>query len=328
MLKGKIDQSKNLFGSIPGNNLFNHEYLLNRDANGSHPITAIEGLTEQLTDLKRHDSLLDMQIESTKNKIKTSITDVEQSIEDEADRLGTRIDGVILDAEETKKSFNTAIKDLDDQLRKQLALDKKVLSSSISTLENETDEQISELVGDLANVTDDLQRRWLLPDSLIFNSKEDAEKYVRESSYVYPGQLITVNTAGLFEAFILDNEKNLQLFSGGGGGGGAPDRVTETQYCIQITTDAIPSTMDDFVTDTANSIAIPNPKRKNNTITTKQLDNPGGYVYYVSQLADLKFTSAGFDAGFTIVGKVSNADSYNIYRSNQKLMAPVTITIN
>ena len=351
MLKGKIIQQKNLSGSIPSNNLLNHDLLFNRDKNGAHPASAIDGLEEALDTLKSVDKHLDLKIDreiygvradvddslkTIKNAFNASIENISDNINDvdalvktEVDRLDGRLDIAASSISSARAFTSEKVKELNTEFNSQLNSHFTTLSVEVTNIKEAAVDTTNELNERIDDVSDELEQRWIMPSSLIFNSKAEAETYVKESSQTYPGQLITVNNDGLLEAFILDNENNLQLFSGGGGGSsGSPDKVTETQYCIQIPGDTIPSTMDDFVTDTANSIAIPNPKRKNNTITTKQLDSPGGYVYYVSQLTDLKFTSAGFDAGFTIIGKVSNADSYNIYRSNQKLMASVTITIN
>jgi hypothetical protein len=185
---------------------------------------------------------------------------------------------------------------------------------------------------------------YLRPATLIFESLSKAEEYlVNNSEQVYPGMLITVNTEGLLETYILNTSGSLELFSGGGGGGyGSPDRVTDTQYCVQERSGRIlnitnatlntfknapnaDSELDDAVEII--QIAIDKPERKNNKIMTYSTPSPGGYVYYVSKLPDLKFTSSGFDAGFTRLADIS-LNGYYVYRTNQKLIEPVEIIIN
>jgi hypothetical protein len=209
---------------------------------------------------------------------------------------------------------------------------------------------ITNIQTNISTINQDLTKYWLKPNSLIFTSKDIAISEITNNlAHFYVGQLISIKTGesadDVIETYIISNltpEVQLQLISGGGGGGGTPDKGTETQYCIQVKSGAeyAPEKLEDFYNADNNKIIIielPKPKRKNNLITTidhSGFENiTGGYIYYASQLDNLKFTSAGFDAGFT---KIISADSigsdafkgYNIYRTNQKIIDVVEITIN
>jgi len=169
------------------------------------------------------------------------------------------------------------------------------------------------------------------PASLIFSSLTEAENYI-ENNQAFPGMLVTVNADGLLETYILNLTGALELFSGGGGGTGSPDKVTATQYCIQVRPNVnfTFTQLSDFSSpdiEKVASIDIEKSERKNNTIITEELDAPGGYIYYISQLDNLKFTSAGFDAGFTKL-EIKLENDYLVYRSNQKIIDQVEITIN
>lgn len=218
-------------------------------------------------------------------------------------------------------------------------------------------EQFEDLKQDITHhIAKDFETR-----SLIFPDKESAEAYAQgmdperfpppggdgsedllaNRTNAYPGLIITVVTDGIYESYIIKENRSLTLISGGGGSG-SPDKITDTQYCVQElsgrTLNITNATLDTFknaLSDSAEidetteviKITIDKPKRKNNKIMTYRTLSPGGYIYYISKLENLKFTSGGFDAGFTRLDGVS-LDGYYVYRTNQKLIEPVEITIN
>lgn len=201
-----------------------------------------------------------------------------------------------------------------------------VLSSIVTSIDN--------LGTSISTQLDNLQtlhnQRWVIP---IYDS---IDKVTLDEISV--GQLISVKTNDLFETFIVDGDaenKVLRLFSASSGGT-TPDRLTETQYCIQA---AEEYTSNEDISDllgynsVGKKITILKPERRSNRITTFSYPKgDGGYVYYVSKLHDLIFTSNGFSAGFELLSTepITNGDydGYYIYKSGQKLTDSVTITIN
>lgn len=219
------------------------------------------------------------------------------------------------------------------------------------------DKQLDDLRQDITHhIIKDFEVR-----SLIFPSLDEANKYASGMNQelfplpdgtpgtdstitwtnAYPGLIITVATDGLYESYIIKEDRSLTLISGGGGSG-SPDKITDTQYCVQElsghTLNIDEATLDTFrnapsegdeideTTDVV-KITIDKPERKNNKIITYRTLSPGGYIYYISKLDNLKFTSSGFDAGFTRLDGVS-LNGYYVYRTNQKIIEPVEITIN
>ncbi len=185
--------------------------------------------------------------------------------------------------------------------------------------------------------------------SLIFSSLDEATTYARgmdqwrfpfpegveeitaARTNAYPGLIVTVVTEGIYESYIIKEDRSLVLISGGGGGG-TPDKFTDTQYCVQVKpgSDFNHSSLADFIAPNAafvRSIDIPKANRKNNQIYTHELSGAGGYVFYVSKLENLNFTTSGFEAGFTR-SATPLYDGYYVYRSNQKLVNRIEITIN
>lgn len=218
-------------------------------------------------------------------------------------------------------------------------------------------EQFEDLRQDITHhIAKDFETR-----SLIFPDKESAEAYAQgmdperfpppggdgsedllaNRTNAYPGLIITVVTDGIYESYIIKEDRSLTLISGGGGSG-SPDKITDTQYCVQelsgrtlnitnVTLDTFKNALSDSAeideTIEVIKITIDKPERKNNKIMTYRTLSPGGYIYYISKLENLKFTSSGFDAGFTRLDGIS-LDGYYVYRTNQKLIEPVEITIN
>ena len=109
-------------------------------------------------------------------------------------------------------------------------------------------------------------------------------------------------------------------------------RVNNKQLCLQtIDNTFIPTQLSDFTADTEQKkIIISNsPFRINNSFDTYNasvLGNPkGGYIYYLTE-AQVEFYCNGFVGGFTEPTTITeNGQTYNLYRSNQKLTNKVTI---
>lgn len=80
------------------------------------------------------------------------------------------------------------------------------------------DQDIESINENLSNLNTNITTRWIKPESLIFSSKEAISNYLdTQRDQVYPGQLFTIDTAGVLESYILDTSGNLQIFSSGGG---------------------------------------------------------------------------------------------------------------
>jgi DNA repair exonuclease SbcCD ATPase subunit len=106
MLKGNITPINSVSGNIIGNTNFDHEDLLNRDVPNSHPIKAIEGLTENLESLKSTTKKLSKDLYS-----KTS--DLEVDIERERTRALTAEDELEHQIKQVKVSL-AKVKDEND----------------------------------------------------------------------------------------------------------------------------------------------------------------------------------------------------------------------
>lgn len=260
----------------------------------------------------------------------------------------TNPSGIFKEIHDMQNSFENKLAIETEQTDSDISELREALESQLNLEINQTDTEINKIINDITkinddiaqadssiqNITDNLNNFWVRPQSLIFESKTAAESYILSNpQQVFPGQLITIDAEGILETFVIDTNGTLQLLSGSGGGSGSPDKVTDTQYCIQVKynkeseEEFIPKSLDDFMnnTDAVVTISIPNPKRKNNSISTTEIEAPGGYIYYASKLANLKFTSLGFDAGFSIYAFIAD---YNIYRSAQRIIDPVDIVIN
>jgi hypothetical protein len=191
--------------------------------------------------------------------------------------------------------------------------------------------------------------------SLIFSSREAAELYARGmdpdrfptpegtpppgdvgvQTNAYPGLIITVATDGLYESYIIKEDRSLTLISGGGGSGGSPDIGTDYQYCFRANTELDTSfaAVDNngFVNGYV-AVSIEKPTRKNNVLQIDaSLTDGGDYIYYLSTISNLKFTCNGFYAPFINLGQLTqalNGINYTLYRSSRKITEAIELVIN
>jgi hypothetical protein len=269
---------------------------------------------------KAYQELAELKIE-LENTIDTKASALAASFREEKEQLINNIENVLTNLSTLIQTNASEI-----QVIKQdnLSMNAKV---------NLIDTEFKQVKIDFDRLETNVLSYWQKPASLIFNTRAEADNYIATNkTNVFPGQLITINNEGILETFLIDSLYGLQIISAGGSGGGSPDKITDTQYCIQVFGDIIPDCLNHFTQDLANYITIidiPNPNRKNNMVTIPALDLPGGYIYYASKLDGLKFTSGGFDAGVTkLAYQIADMPDYFIYRTNQKLIDSVNITIN
>jgi hypothetical protein len=144
-----------------------------------------------------------------------------------------------------------------------------------------------------------------------------------------------VVTDGLYESYIIKEDRSLTLISGAGGGSGSPDRETDYQYCFRTDTELDTSfkAIDNggFI-EGYTAVYLEKANRKNNTlsIAASSLAN-GEYIYYLSTISDLKFTCGGFEATFRNLGQLTqelNGKNYILYRSNRKITEAIEIVVN
>ncbi len=285
----------------------------------------------KVTEFKNLKSDLTTQLGNLDNNLKSvedSVTELDTKISNTNNSINNLSNTVSNSFTETNNTILELRADVDENNKSIENLDGK-----FTALSKTVQDKASELQTKIDTHTHN--NYWQTPNSLIFNNKDEANSFIAANeTQTYPGQLVTINTDGLLETYVLDQDKALQLISGGGGGGGTPDKVTETQYCIHVkNNDFIPQSLESFISvsdSDAYIINIPKATRKNNIINTNQLEAPGGYIYYASTLLDLKFTSGGFDAGFSNFSTFTTDTGYvyNIYRTNQKIIDAVEININ
>lgn len=164
----------------------------------------------------------------------------------------------------------------------------------------------------------------------VFTSYSSASTYALESPLAYPGQVISVINDESVETYVINPLGELQTISGGGGG--SPDAHTSLgqwafQAAIEFSAWNVEANMITSKPTTCTEITLSAVKKKNNNISV-EADEDGAYIYYIAPFSGLTFTSSGFDAGFSHIQTiVDGANTYYVYRSNQKLTAAVSLTI-
>lgn len=297
-------------------------------------------------DLEACDALLRSYINTEVTRIGTELTSLHTKVDDNQTGILKELSELICDIDDkiktltesiatNEKTASDAIIALKKEANAEIArLDSEIDSNqaSISSTSEELETLSSHIKDEIYRLDEELSTRWTKPTNLIFESEKNAQDYIQNAeAQVYPGQILVVNNKGLLTTYVVllnaDNNLSLQKLATSGSGGSS-DNVTDPQYCVQIDAEYLPDDVTlAYFSEAEPSIklTVPSPTRKNNTITTKDLQETGGYVYYVSKLNNLKFTSGGFDAGFTKLA--TNIDGYFVYRSNQKLLYVVTISI-
>ena len=244
------------------------------------------------------------------------------------------------DLRELEDSLNTGINNLKTDLTGQIngiigELDAGE-TVTLASLDDKLDTEIENLDKKL---DDEITLCWKTPGSLIFESRDDLEAYINNNSnQAYPGLLVTILNKGVLETYIIDKENKLQRFGSGGnsGGNGSIDTGTDSQYCIQTALEIQDNcNINIFINggESITKINVPKQNSKNNKISTFDCELPGAYVYYISKIKTLIFTSEGFPAGIRlteikVVDDNGDDTGYCVYRSNQKLTKSVSIDIS
>lgn len=297
-------------------------------------------------DLEACDALLRSYISIEISKVDASLSSLDTKVEDNQAAILKELSELICDVDEKIKKLTESIAINEKNASDALIAFKEAATVEIARLDGEIDSNQASISSayeeletlslhvneEIDRLNTELSARWTKPTNLVFESETNAKDYIQNAEVqVYPGQILVVNNKGLLTTYVVllnaDNNLSLQKLATSGSGGSS-DNVTDPQYCVQIDVEQL----SDDVTlayfseaEQSIKITVPSPTRKNNTITTKDLPETGGYVYYVSKLNNLKFTSGGFDAGFTKLA--TKIDGYYVYRSNQKLLYAVTISI-
>lgn len=117
---------------------------------------------------------------------------------------------------------------------------------------------------------------------------------------------------------------------------GGPGPKIGTQYCIQgKSADYFPNSLDEFkfdegIVEDENKfkISLPNENRRSNTFYTNAGTN-NGYIYYLSPLNNLTFSTSGFTGGFKIIAETfeGKPSGYTLYRSNQRVTKAVEFKV-
>ena len=188
MLKGKVTQANDIFGTVSSNaKLLNHEMLYNRDSEAAHPIDSIEGLADKLNVLDKVDKRLTKQIQDQENAILIAVSEeaeradkVETYLELEINKLNQKLNSI--DTESVTQQYNTLQEAIRDESIERLKTDSQ-LSSKVTTLaedlanvKNAFNKSLDQLLLDITVINDAIESDRASFDSYAHSVDEQAVK--------------------------------------------------------------------------------------------------------------------------------------------------------